>query len=175
MEEATKLIERPGQVLDKVVEVLAKVGIDLPALVLQIFLLMLTLVVLFVAFRMARADTVATSLAWLPAVALGLIVVGIVFGIIGQALLPNRLIGRVAAPDLNGLTVDLLDFRGQEISMNGTVDSGSGEFITYYSPLWYGRARTLRVTAPACKPRDHAMSRNRLRTESTWEFVCEKR
>ena len=112
MEEATKLIERPGQVLDKVVEILAKVGIDLPALVLQIFLLVLTLVVLFVAFRMARADTVATSLAWLPAVALGLIVVGIVFGIIGQALLPNRLIGRVAAPDLHGLTVDLLDFRG---------------------------------------------------------------
>ena len=174
MDEATKLIERPGQILDKVVEALAKVGIELPALVLQLFLLVLTVVVLFVALRLARAETAAKPFELVGAVALGLVAVGIVFGIVAQALLPNRLIGRVVATDLRGVTVELLDFRGQGISTSGTVDSTSGEFIAYYSPVWYGRARTLRITATACKPRDHAMSRGRLRTESTWEFVCEK-
>jgi hypothetical protein len=174
LDEATQLIERPGQILDKVVEALAKVGIELPALVLQLFLLVLTLVVLFVALRMARAETGAKPLELVGAVALGLIAAGIVFGIAAQALLPNRLIGRVAAKDRRGVAVELLDFRGQGVSMSGAVDSTSGEFIAYYSPVWYGRARTLRITAAACKARDHAMSRGRLRTESTWEFTCEK-
>jgi len=103
LEDATKLIETPAQVLDKIVEVLGKAGIELPAFVLQLFLLVPNLVVLFVAVRLSWAATGAKPLELLGAVALGLIAIGIVFWLVVQALLPNRLIGRVEAMDLNGV------------------------------------------------------------------------
>jgi hypothetical protein len=102
-----------------------------------------------------------------------LVAIGI-FGIVSQTLLPDRLIGRVAAAELRGVRVELLDFRGQPVSTSGTVDTQTGEFIAYYSPAWYGRARTLRISAPECKPADHAIPRSRLETESSWDFPCEQ-
>jgi hypothetical protein len=171
----TKLIDLPSQFLDKVVEILAKVGIELPALVLQVFLLVLVLLALFVAMRPLWSDwRSAKPLPLLAAGAIGLVAVGIVFGIVSQAFIPDRLIGRVAAQNLGGMRVELLDFRGQAVSTGGAVDTNTGEFIAYYSPAWHGRARTLRISAPACKARDHAIARSRLETESTWEFRCEQ-
>ena len=178
MDETTdpiKLMDLPGQFLDKIVEVLAKVGIELPALVLQVFLLVLVLVVLFVVLRSVLPDwRKAKLLSLLGAGAIALVGVGIVFGIVSQLMLPNRLAGRVAGQDLNGLTVDLLDFRGEPVSTSGSVDTQTGEFIAYYSPAWNGRVRSLRISSAACKPRAHAVPRSRLGTESSWDFACEK-
>ena len=173
--DSTKLIDLPSQLLDKVVEVLAKLGIELPELVLQLFLLVLVLLALCIAVRALLPDwRNAKPLPLLGSATIVLIPIGIVFGIVSQMLLPDHLIGRVSGQDFNGVAVELLDFRGQVISMNGIVDTQTGEFITYYSPAWNGRARTLRVSAPDCKARDHAIARSRLRTESTWDFPCEK-
>jgi len=170
-----KLMDLPGQFLDKIVEVLAKVGIELPALVLQLFLLVLVLVLLFVALRSVLPDwRKAKLLPMLGAGAIALVAVGIVFGIVSQLMLPNRLTGRVAGQDLNGLKVDLLDFRGEAVSTSGSVDTQTGEFMAYYSPAWNGRVRSLRISSAACKPRDHAVPRSRLGTESSWDFACEK-
>jgi hypothetical protein len=170
-----KLIDLPSQMLDKVVEVLARVGIELPALVLQLFLLALVLLALFAAVRALFPDwRNAKPLPLLGAGAIALIAVGIVFGIGSQVLLPDRLIGRVSGHDLDQPRVELLDFRGQVVSMSGSVDTQTGEFIAYYSPTWNGRARTLRIAATGCKPRDHAIPRSRLGTESIWDFTCEK-
>ena len=178
MDETTdpiKLMDVPGQFLDKIVEVLAKVGIELPALVLQLFLLVLFLVLLFVALRSVLPDwRKAKLLPMLGAGAIALVAVGIVFGIVAQLTLPNRLAGRVAGQDLSGLKVDLLDFRGEPVSSSGSVDTQTGEFIAYYSPAWNGRVRMLRISSAACKPHDHAVPRSRLGTESSWDFVCEK-
>jgi len=170
-----KLMDLPGQFLDKIVEVLAKVGIELPALVLQVFLLVLVLVVLFVVLRSVLPDwRKAKLLSLLGAGAIALVGVGIVFGIVSQLMLPNRLAGRVAGQDLHGLTVDLLDFRGEPVSTSGSVDTQTGEFIAYYSPAWNGRVRSLRISSAACKPRAYAVPRSRLGTESSWDFACEK-
>jgi len=170
-----KLIDLPSQMLDKVVEVLAKVGIELPALVLQLFLLVLVLLALAVALRGLFPDwRNAKPLPLLGAGAIALIAVGILFGIGSQLLLPDRVIGRVSAQDLNQPRVELLDFRSQVVSTSGSVDTQTGEFIAYYSPAWNGRARTLRISATGCKPRDNAISRSRLGTETTWDFACEK-
>jgi hypothetical protein len=171
----TNLIDLPSQLLDKVVEILAKVGIELPALVLQLFLLVLVLLALFVAVRPLLADwRNAKPIPLLTAGAIALVAIGIVFGIVTQARMPDRLIGRVTAPELHGVRVELLDFRGEPVSTSGNVDTQTGEFIAYYSPTWFGRARTLRVSAPTCKPVDHAIPRSRLGTESTWDFPCDK-
>jgi hypothetical protein len=170
-----KLMDLPGQFLDKIVEVLAKVGIELPALVLQLFLLVLVLVLLYVALRSVLPDwRKAKLLPLLGAGAIALVAVGIVFGIVSQLTLPDRLTGRVTGQDLTGLKVDLLDFRGGIVSTGGSVDTQTGEFIAYYSPAWNGRVRGLRISSAACKARDHAVPRSRLGTESTWEFACEK-
>jgi hypothetical protein len=175
-DDSAKLIDLPGQLLDKVVEALAKAGIELPALVLQLFLLVLVLLSLFVAVRALRPDwRRAGATALLSAGAIALIAIGILIGIAMQATLPNRLAGRVRAQDLASVQVELLDFRGQSISTGGSVDTQTGEFFTYYSPAWNGRARTLRISAVGCKTKDQPISRGQLRTEGVWEFVCEKR
>jgi hypothetical protein len=172
-----RIIDLPSQLLDKVTEVLAKVGIDLPALVLQLFLLVLVLLALFVAVRSLLPDwRKAKPLPLLGAGAISLIAIGILFGIGSQMLLPRTLSGRVAGPALAGVRVELLDHRAEAVSAGGTVDTQTGEFIAYYSPAWSGRARTLRISSAECKQRDHAIPRGRLArgTESIWDFPCEK-
>jgi len=172
--EPADLLGLPGRLLEQVVEMLAGVGIELPALVLQGFLLVLVLLALFVALRPLRAawpEVAAVSA--LTAGAIALVALGIVYGIAAQALLPGQFVGRLQAADLGGLRVALLDFRGATVSSGGSVDTASGEFVAYYRPLVHGRARTLRVVAPGCKPRDHAIARSRLDAEDAWEFSCE--
>ena len=171
-----KLLDLPSQVLDKVVEVLTKVGIELPALILQLFLLVLVLLVLSITVRLLLTEWRNTKL--LPLLVTGglaLIAIGILFGIGSQTALPDKLIGRVAGQELTGARVDLLDLRHEAISTGGAVDTDTGEFIAYYSPAWNGRARTLRISSPSCKPREQTITPGRLArgNESTWEFPCE--
>ena len=178
MDETTdpiNLMDLPGQFLDKIVGVLAKVGIELPALATQLFLLVLFLVLLGVSLRSVLPDWRNPKLIpSLGAVAIALCAIGIVFGIVSQLMLPNRLAGRITGQDLTDVKVDLLDFRGDTVSTSGSVDSQTGEFIAYYNPAWNGRVRSLRISSAACKPRDHVVPRSRLGTDSNWDFVCEK-
>lgn len=171
-----KLIDLPSELLDKVVGVLARVGIDLPALVLQLFLLVLVLLALFVAVRSLLPDwRAAKPLLLLQAGTIGLIAIGILFGIVSQMLLPGRLSGHVAvARHVAEVHVELLDHRGETVSSGGTVDTETGEFAAYYSPAWSGRARTLRISARDCKQHDYPIARARLAAAKTWNFPCEK-
>jgi hypothetical protein len=174
-EDPTAIIDLPAQSLDKVVEILAKVGIDLPVMILQLFLLALVLLALFIAVRAVLPDWRKAALpALFAAATLVLVVVGILFGMVAQMLLPNRLAGRVGAADLTNVRVELLDFRGESISTGGSVDSQSGEFFAYYKPAWFGRARALRISAAGCRTTDQPIARGQLTTEVVWEFVCEK-
>lgn len=171
--EPTDLLGLPSRLLDQVVEILAGVGIELPSLLLQGFLLVLVLLALFVALRPLRARWPQVgALPLLGAGAIALVALGILAGIGSQLALPDRLVGRVESTTLAGVRVELLDFRGVVVSGGGSADTTSGEFVAYYQPLWHGRARTLRITAPGCKARDHAIARSRLDTESAWEFTC---
>lgn len=174
--EPTKLIDLPSQVLDKVVEVLANVGIELPALMLQLFLLVLVLLALFIAIRSLLPDWQKKPLPLLGAGGIALVAIGIVFGMASQALLPDRLNGRVSGQELTGVKVELLDFRHVAVSTGGTADTQTGEFTAYYSPFLNGPARALRIKSHSCKPREQAIPRGRLArgTESTWDFPCEK-
>ena len=174
-EEPTAVIDFPAQFLDKVVEILAKVGIDLPVVILQLFLLVLVLLALSVAVRALLPDwRKAAPLAMFAAATLALVAIGILFGMVAQMTLPNRLAGRVGALDLTNIRVELLDFRGESISTGGSVDSQTGEFFAYYKPAWFGRARALRISAAGCKTKDQPIAHGQLTTEIVWEFVCEQ-
>jgi hypothetical protein len=177
-EDNTQLLDLPGQLLDTVIETLAKVGIELPALLLQLALLTFVLLGLCLALRQLLPNWHHPKpLSVLVASALAILVIGIGFGIVDQALLPDRVAGQVVGPNLVGLQVELLDFRGQQMSTGGgSVDTTSGEFVVYYSPVWNGRPRQLQITSSACQTQAYAMPVGVLRAGNSrsWDFPCRK-
>jgi hypothetical protein len=87
--------------LDKVVEVLAKVGIELPALALQLFLLVLVLLALLAAMRPLLPDwDNAKPLPLLVAGGIALVAIWYRLRYRFHMLLPDRLVGRVSGQEL---------------------------------------------------------------------------
>lgn len=178
MTDISEQLDLPGQILDKVAGLLDKVGIELPALVSRLFLLALVTIVLWFALRKIwgkkwrRAKLPQT----ITAGALALVWLGIVYGVVWQLLAPDRLGGRVAGPALTEARVELLDFQGWSVSSGGSVDTQTGEFVAYYSPGLYGRARKLRISSPSCKAVVAPIPPGRLGrgAENTWSFPCER-
>jgi hypothetical protein len=132
--------------LDQVLATLGKVGIELPALAVQVFLLVLMLTALYPIARAAlRREKL--SLTAPAAVALGLGVLGLAYGLLDQALLPNYVSGIVAAPRAADVRVQLLDHQGRIVtSGEGRIDTQTGEFALYYRPWLDGRARGVLIT-----------------------------
>lgn len=178
MEDSEGVLSLPQQMLDRVLDLLSKVGIDLAALAVQLFLLTLVLVSFVVAARRLRGARDSPSLAsWLAVTALGLVAAGIVIGVVDQARLPDRVLGRLDGIR-PGIHVELLDFRGQRVSPDsGGVDSETGVFVLHYRPIFDGRARRLRVSAPGCEPDEKPIPRALLRAKggSSWVFECKPR
>lgn len=176
---AVKILEIPSQLLEKVIETLAKVGIELPALGWQLFLLALVMAVLYPAFRKLRSrEPGERAIPLTETVALGLIALGIVWGVVSQTLLPRSLWGHVISINLQDVRVQLLDFRGRTISSgSGAVDTETGAFVLDDNPIVNGRARTLRIVAQGCAPRDYEIPRSHLRagSELQWEYDCQEK
>jgi hypothetical protein len=129
--------------LDRVVTTLAKIGIELPVLVVQIFFVALLLTLLYPLLRtlLKREKLPLTAP---TVVALLLVVLGILYGIVDQALLPKYVSGRVATQNPTEVRVQLLDHQGRVISSGeGFVDSDTGAFALYYQPWLNGRAHAL--------------------------------
>jgi hypothetical protein len=172
---AEPILAVPGQVLDQICAVLAKVGIDLAPLWLQLFLLAIVVAMFVPTWKKLRAREKSDRVPLYAAIALGLLGVGILVGIAENATTPARVVGSVRSDHLADVRVSLVDFRDREISRDaGRVDTATGRFALHYAPLVDGRARKLRIVAPGCKPQDLDLSRAALRAESeiTWEHVC---
>jgi len=169
------LLQSPGELLDVIVAQLGKVGIDLPAVALQIFFLVLVVAMLFPLWKRVRARRKADRLPMVAFVAMLLVAVGVLLGFLDNLTLPRRISGSVASDRLPDVRVALLDFRDRTISSDaGVVDTTSGYFALHYNPLMNGRARKLRFIAPACKAQDVELSRAQLRAQSEmqWSFQC---
>ena len=170
-----KLLQMAGDLLDMVSLLLARVGIDLSSVVLQLFLLVIIGALAWPVYKKVRARQKADRLPLVYAVVLGLAGLGIVIGIVENGTTPSRVSGQVKSAQLGDIRVALLDYRDQVISVDsGMVDTATGRFALHYSPLINGRARKLRIGATGCREQDHALPRAQLRAGSdvTWEYLC---
>lgn len=179
MAEDTKAVDSllhwPGEVLDSIVALLGKVGIDLAPIVLQLFLLTLVVALLISTFKRLRARKKEDRLPSVAVVALVLVALGVLGGLFENATTPSRVAGSLQSDRLADVRVALLDFRDVVISKgSGLVDTNSGRFALHYSPLIDGRAHKLRITAPNCRVQDIPLSRTQLRerNELLWSYQC---
>lgn len=169
------LLQWPGELLDRIVALLGKVGVDLAPLWLQAFLFVILVVLLIPVIRRVRARRKADRLPLIAAVLLALALLGIAIGVAENASTPRRVAGSVGFDRLADVRVTLLDFRDLPISTgSGQVDSSTGQFALHYSPVMNGRARKLRISASGCKPVDMPLARSQLRaaSESRWIYPC---
>ena len=169
------LLQWPGDLLDRITGLLAKVGIDLAPLWLQLFLLVLVAGLLVPAVKRLRARKKADRVPLVAVIALALVALGVVIGLVDNATTPGRVAGTLRSDRLADTRMALLDFRDRTVSSgSGLADTASGRFALHYSPLVDGRARKLRVSAPGCRAQDHELSRAQLRagTETQWSHQC---
>lgn len=169
------LVRWSGALLDNIVALLGKVGIELPPIALQLFLLALVIGLLIPALKRVRVRWKTDRLPLVAIVALALVALGVSLGLIENATTPDRVAGWLSSDRLADIRVELLDFRDRSISPgSGLVDTGSGRFALHYSPLIDGRARKLRITAPGCRAQDIELSRAQLRAgnELRWSHQC---
>ena len=169
------LLGLPGDVLDRITALLAKVGIDLAPLALQLFLLALVGALLAVAGKRLRARNKSQRVPLVAVVALALVALGILIGLVDNATTPGRVAGTLKSDRPADVRLALLDFRDRSVSSgSGLVDTASGRFALHYSPLVDGRARKLRISAARCRAQDLELSRAQLRagTEPHWSHEC---
>jgi hypothetical protein len=169
------LVRWSGALLDNIVAVLGKVGIELPPIALQLFLLALVIGLLIPALKRLGARGKTDRLPLVASVALALVALGVSIGLIENATTPDRVAGSLSSDRLADVRVELLDFRDRSISSgSGLVDTSTGRFALHYDPLIDGRARKLRITAPGCRVQDIELSRTQLRTgsELRWSHQC---
>lgn len=169
------VLQAPGEILDWIVALLGKVGIDIAPLWLQIFLLLLVAALLVPLYKKRKARKKAERPPLIKLAALALVAAGVLIGLTENATTPGRVGGTLKSDQLADLRLALLDFRGREISSgSGLADTTTGRFALHYSPLIDSRARNLRVIAPNCKPQDFELARPQLRAEAelTWSHKC---
>lgn len=169
MEEPTKFFSLMQDLLDKILAILAGVGIELPAIVVQVFLLVLALAIIFL-FLPKRSEWRSKPLVTIGVVAVGLVAGGVFFTWIRQASVqfPEELRGAIiidnntSAARYENMYVELRDDNGHKLS-TGTayVDSENQSVYLYYTPQLGNLPKKIIVNSPSCQPGVH---------ESTIEF-----
>jgi hypothetical protein len=176
-----KLLQGPGDIIDAIGAQLARFGLDLAPLVLQVFFLVVIAAVAVPVVRGAipkRGRKKPSTWSWAAVAAIVLLGVGVVIAVVDNATMPDQVTGKVQADKLEDVRVSLLGYTGTQISVDtGTVDTMNGAFALHYSPLVNGRARKLRVGAQGCKPLDGDLARPLLRAGTPIEaaFTCTSR
>ena len=171
------LFDTPEKYLDKITDLLAKVGIELPPFGSQLILLIFvagTLIVLRKRFWPPKKDK---PLSILSAMALGCILIAILYSWLHLLIkpLPDHILGKVKTGDLNNVLVNVIDFRGEIISVgSGAVDTATGEFILRYKVSFGDRPRALVVSKRNCASKKYSIGRVKLFAESEFilNFTC---
>jgi hypothetical protein len=174
---APSVVDAPEWLLQHVTEPLHRVGIDLPPFGLQAVLLLGVLVALF-AFR---------GKLWPPAKAKPIsLLTGATVMLIGLIVLadwtmqflyplPGYLSGTVRTERLFGISIALLDLRGEQVNDDsGAIDSESGEFVLRYR-IGLGTApKALAVRRAGCRDELILLGRRQLRSGTLKEvaFQC---
>lgn len=171
-ESITAVLDFGPAMLEKVLGVLQKVGIDLPILLVQIFLFIIVgLLFGWLLIKLWKAKK-KPFFQVMGLVGLGLIMAGIVFSWVEQACypLPGELTGVVEVADsatkerLADLRVMLLDYQGRKVSLEeGVVDTVDGRFVLSYPRRGDVPPRMLRLRLPGCKTQDFSLGRRELR------------
>lgn len=170
-----RLLQAATSLLEAIGLFLSKIGIDLPLFVLQVFALVLVGALSWPLFKKLCARKKAERLAPIWLVVPALAALGILFGIADNASAPQRVGGTVKAAAGMAPRAELLDFRGQRVSINsGAIDSVNGAVALHYTPIWVGQARKLRLVTAGCADQELVLSRAPLRVGSDflWEHQC---
>jgi hypothetical protein len=163
MDEPTKPFEILQQLLDKILALLAGVGIELPPIVVQSFLLVLVLAVISL-FLPKPKEWRSKPLPTLGVVAVALVACGIFFTWIQQAstTFPDELVGTIiidngtSPASYNKMYVELADGKGHKLSTGTSyVDSENKTVLIYYQPSVGNLPKKILVKAPACEPGEH--------------------
>lgn len=163
MDEPTKPFEILQQLLDKILALLAGVGIELAPIVVQSFLLVLVLAVVSL-FLPKPKEWRSKPLPTLGVFAVGLVATGIFVSWIQQASteLPQELVGTIIIDNADSrshydnMYVQLTDGKGRKLS-TGTayVDGENNTALIYYEPRMGNLPKKVLVTAPSCQPAEH--------------------
>jgi len=177
----------PSKILDTVVDSLNKVGIKLPPLILQGFLLILALIALLLVIKKIVGDSRAgekkklkTPMLILTAAGLGLIIIGIGFTWVEQVIfpLPDEIRGRIElvdgseAPAYRDLKVHILGFQDRPLGQ-GLVDTRNGRFGVYWKASFGVRPQKVQIRAPGCDDYQESLDYHLIRkSELLIHFVC---
>lgn len=163
MEEPTKFFTILQDLLKKILETLAGVGIELPAIVVQVFLLVLVLALIYLLLPKPK-EWREKPLVTMGVVALALVAGGIFFTWIRQASIefPDQVRGSIiidagaSMSNYQNMHVELRDEKGHKMS-TGTayVDSENQSVFLYYSPEIGNLPKKILVNAPSCDPSVH--------------------
>lgn len=180
--DAVSLIDYPRVLLEQVEAVLRSVGLDVPAVLSQAFLLIFCLVVAILLWRHQYQQALQKMISRIAAVGTTLVALGILLSWVSEVIwpLPDSLQGHVEWSDLSpqtiaSLRVELLDVRMRSISTEGGwVDSESGLFRSAYEKSFGDRPYYLRILAAGCEPLNVPLSYSRLRANSevTVSYSC---
>jgi amino acid transporter len=167
----------PGEFLDKIVEQLAKVGVDVGPLGSQLVLLLLAAATLFAFRRQFWPLRSARPWGLISGVAVIVLAAGVIYSWIYQLIkpLPDHVYGKVHAAELSNIRVSVIDLQGELIPAGtGAVDTVTGEFALRYRVSFGDRPRALRVSKPGCEERRYPISRARLRAQEEFilDFTC---
>lgn len=163
MEEATTPFSLLQEMLNKILGALAGVGIELPPIVVQVFLLALVLGIVAL-FLPKREEWRSKPVATLGVAAVALVAIGIFFTWVQQAgtHFPQEVVGVIiidsgdSASSYENMYVELADDKGRKLS-TGTayVDSENKTVLLYYAAQMGNLPKKVVVTAPACEPASH--------------------
>lgn len=184
LENPFSIIDLPRKMVEALESVLSSAGIDIPAIFIQILLLVISAVLAFVLFKKNQPFCRKGIVSLLGLTACCLLVVSILFNWVMELVQPfpdkvsGHLIRQDRLPDnpLVGTRVSLLDIRKNEISLEGgRVDSDEGYFGVYYQKRFGDRPYYLLVTSPVCKQQRIKIPLSRLRARSPIDvdYVCE--
>jgi len=159
MGEPTKFINLLKELLNKILEILAEVGIELPVIFVQVFLLVLVLTLIFL-FLPKRKEWRKKPMVTLSVVALGLIASGIFFTWIQQASVefPEEVVGTLIIDDNNlmqgyeGMYVELWDGKGRKMTVEPAYVDDNQTVYLYYQPRMGHLPKKILVKAPSCQP-----------------------
>ena len=172
--EGLGLLDYPGEILDKITDLLTSVGIDIPIYITQGTLFLICISLLYGFKKNYWPITKAGALWIVSALALLIVVLGIVFNWINFLFnpFPDHIVGKVHSDNLNDIRIALLGFQSEQIDAgSGVIDSVTGDFVLRFRTSFTDRPRTIMISKPNCEDRTYPISRAMLRAQN--EFILD--
>ncbi|MGA9575850.1 MAG: hypothetical protein WBS20_18050 [Lysobacterales bacterium] len=167
----------PTQVVNELRAMLADINIPLPALLAQLLAVAVLVAAGWYLFGRAksrrRSIGRAAARATLAAVAVGILSIFAAWADNQINKRPTEIFGRLGSPDISGVQVDLLDYRGESLGPQVEVDT-TGAFVVRYTPVFADPPKALKIRAQGCEDLVQPLTRaHLLGAEMTVQMTCE--